>query len=156
MNTVPVQIKFRNEKYRDLTAYQTLGSAAFDLRANITETLTIQPGDCVLVDSGLSVFIDNPAYAGFILPRSGLGHKEGVVLGNGTGLIDSDYQGQLMISVFNRSKEPIVIEPDARIAQYYIAPVVRAEFKEVPADAPFVSEFEGDRGEGGFGSTGKQ
>jgi len=156
MNTVPVQIKFRNEKYRELTAYQSAGAAAFDLRAWVEEPLEIQPGDCVLVDSGLSVLIDNPAYAGFILPRSGLGHKEGVVLGNGTGLIDSDYQGKLMISVFNRSKQPVIIKPDDRIAQYYIAPVIRAEFVEVAPDAEFVSEFDSERGENGFGSSGKQ
>ena len=145
-----MQIIYRNEAYRELTAYATEGSAGLDLRANITLPITIEPGDCVLIDTGLAIYLENPALAGLILPRSGLGHKHGLVLGNGTGLIDSDYQGNLMVSVWNRGKASYTIAPDERIAQYVIVPVLQAQFKEV---SEFVAS---ERGEGGFGSSGKQ
>ena len=154
MSNVNVQIKFRNESYRELTQYQSAGAAGFDLRANLEEDLVLQPGQCELVDSGLSVFIDNPEYAGFILPRSGLGHKHGIILGNGTGLIDSDYQGKLMISVWNRSNQEFTIKPDERIAQYVVQPVLQVGFIEVPVDQEFTVEHSGARGENGFGSSG--
>jgi dUTP pyrophosphatase len=130
--------------------YTTPGSAGMDLRACIDETLRLHPGDTILIPTGISIYIEDPGLAAFILPRSGLGHKHGIVLGNLVGLIDSDYQGELMISCWNRGAETFNIEQGDRIAQLVILPVVQARFN-------IVSEFvETKRGTGGFGSSGKQ
>ena len=132
-----------------LPAYATPGSAGLDLRACLDAAVTLEPGQTHLVPTGLAIHIADPGLAAVILPRSGLGHKHGVVLGNLVGLIDSDYQGQLMVSVWNRSQTAFVIQPMERIAQLVIVPVVQAQFR-------VVGEFgASDRGEGGFGSTGK-
>ena len=132
-----------------LPAYATPGSAGLDLRACLDAAVTLEPGQTHLVPTGLAIHIGDPGLAAVILPRSGLGHKHGVVLGNLVGLIDSDYQGQLMVSVWNRSQTAFVIQPMERIAQLVIVPVVQAQFR-------VVDEFgTSDRGEGGFGSTGK-
>ena len=129
--------------------YATPGSAGLDLRACLDEAAILQPGDTLLVPTGLAVHLSNPDYAAMLLPRSGLGHKQGIVLGNLVGLIDSDYQGELKVSLWNRGREAFAIEPMARIAQMVIVPVVQAAFK-------VVEEFaQSERGEGGFGSTGK-
>ena len=133
-----------------LPAYATPGSAGLDLRACLDEPLTLQPNAWQLVPTGLAMYLKDPAYAALILPRSGLGHKHGIVLGNLVGLIDSDYQGQLMVSAWNRSTVPFVIEPMERIAQLVIVPVVQAQFNIVEAFA------QSERGEGGYGSTGKK
>ncbi|MCF8209188.1 MAG: dUTP diphosphatase [Rhodoferax sp.] len=130
-------------------AYATPGSAGLDLRACLTEPLTLAPNAWQLVPTGMAMYLQDPAYAALILPRSGLGHKHGIVLGNLVGLIDSDYQGQLMVSAWNRSDVAFTIEPLERIAQLVIVPVVQAQFN-------LVSEFAASqRGEGGYGSTGK-
>lgn len=131
-----------------LPEYATAGSAGLDLRACINEPLTIHPGETVLIDTGLAIHINNPAMAATVLPRSGLGHKHGIVLGNLVGLIDSDYQGPLMVSCWNRSNVPYTVSPGERIAQLVIVPVLKARFQ-------IVDEFEAtERGSGGFGSTG--
>jgi dUTP pyrophosphatase len=133
---------------QQMPAYATPGSAGLDLRACLTESLTLQPDAWQLLPTGLAMHLADPAYAALILPRSGLGHKHGIVLGNLVGLIDSDYQGQLMVSAWNRSPVPYTIEPMERIAQLVIVPVVQASFR-------LVSKFEtSQRGEGGYGSTG--
>ncbi len=132
-----------------MPTYATTGSAGLDLRACVHETTVIEPGQTVLVKTGLSIYIEDPAFAGLILPRSGLGHKHGIVLGNLVGLIDSDYQGELMVSVWNRSQTAFKLEPGERLAQYVLVPVVQAQFD-------IVDEFEAtERGAGGFGHTGK-
>ena len=132
-----------------LPGYATAGSAGLDLRACIAEPLTIAPGDTQLIPSGIAVHLADRELAALVLPRSGLGHKHGIVLGNLVGLIDSDYQGELKVSVWNRGNAPFTVEPFERIAQMVIVPVVQAEFK-------IVNEFAASqRGEGGFGSTGK-
>lgn len=132
-----------------LPTYATPGSAGLDLRACLDAPLTLQPNAWQLVPTGISVYIKDPGYAGLILPRSGLGHKHGIVLGNLVGLIDSDYQGQLMVSAWNRSSVAFTLEPMERLAQLVIVPVVQAQFN-------VVTEFEVTvRGEGGYGSTGK-
>ena len=133
-----------------IPAYATPGSAGLDLRACLDAALTLAPGQTVLIPTGLAIHIADPGFAALILPRSGLGHKHGIVLGNLVGLIDSDYQGQLMVSCWNRSAAPFVIQPFERIAQLVIVPVVRAQFRRV--DSFGASE----RGHGGFGSTGAQ
>ena len=133
----------------NLPSYATPGSAGLDLRACLQEPLTLQPNAWQLVPTGLAIYLQDPAYAAMILPRSGLGHKHGIVLGNLVGLIDSDYQGQLMVSAWNRSDVAFTIAPLERIAQLVIVPVVQAEFNLVDA---FVAS---ERGEGGYGSTGK-
>lgn len=145
-----VELKVLNPKMAEyLPTYATTGSAGLDLRACLDKTVTLQPNEVFLVPTGLSIFLANPNYAALLLPRSGLGHKHGIVLGNLVGLIDSDYQGELKVSLWNRSQEPFVIEPMERIAQMMIVPVAQADFK-------VVDEFAAsDRGEGGFGSTGK-
>jgi dUTP pyrophosphatase len=131
-----------------LPAYATEASAGMDLRAALDAPLVLQPGDAALVPSGLALHIGDPGLCGVILPRSGLGHKHGIVLGNGTGLIDADYQGPLLISVWNRGREAFAIAPGDRIAQLVILPVVRATFE-------VVDTFEDSaRGAGGFGHTG--
>jgi dUTP pyrophosphatase len=132
-----------------MPAYATTGSAGLDLRACLEAAITIQPGETTLIPTGMAIHLANPAYAAMILPRSGLGHKHGIVLGNLVGLIDSDYQGQLFVSCWNRSKEAFVMNPMERMAQLVIVPVVQASFS-------VVDEFDAsERGEGGFGSTGK-
>jgi dUTP pyrophosphatase len=132
-----------------LPAYATAGSAGLDLRACITEALTLGANAWQLVPTGIAIYLRDARYAALILPRSGLGHKHGIVLGNLVGLIDSDYQGQLMVSAWNRSDVPFTIEPMERIAQLVIVPVLQVEFN-------VVEEFPlSERGEGGYGSTGK-
>ena len=132
-----------------LPAYATPGSAGLDLRACLDTPLVLAPGDCKLLPTGIAIYLRDAGFAAMILPRSGLGHKHGIVLGNLVGLIDSDYQGQLMVSAWNRSSLPFTIEPLERIAQLVIVPVVQASFR-------LVSEFlPSQRGEGGYGSTGK-
>lgn len=136
-----------NEEFA-LPDYATAGSAGVDLRACVDETLRIEPGQTELVPSGLAVHIEDPSLAAMILPRSGLGHKHGIVLGNLVGLIDSDYQGQVFVSTWNRGDEPFDIEPGTRLAQMVFVPVVQADFE-------IVEEFEESRrGAGGFGHTG--
>ncbi|PJI96914.1 dUTP pyrophosphatase [Acidovorax sp. 69] len=132
-----------------LPTYATPGSAGLDLRACLDAPLTLQPNAWQLVPTGISVYIKDPGYAALILPRSGLGHKHGIVLGNLVGLIDSDYQGQLMVSAWNRSGVAFTLEPMERLAQLVIVPVVQAQFN-------IVTEFAAtERGAGGYGSTGK-
>lgn len=131
-----------------MPTYATGGSAGIDLRAALTEPLTVAPGETHLVKTGLAIYIEDPNLAATILPRSGLGHKHGIVLGNLVGLIDSDYQGELMVSVWNRGSTPFTIDVAERIAQLVFVPVVQAQFE-------LVSEFaHSERGEGGFGHTG--
>ncbi len=131
-----------------LPSYATPGSAGLDLRACLDQPLLLEPGQSKLIPTGLSIHIGDPGLAAMLLPRSGLGHKHGIVLGNLVGLIDADYQGPLMVSCWNRGPELFTIEPMDRIAQMVIVPVVQAQFRRVDA---FVSS---SRGEGGFGSTG--
>lgn len=146
-----IKLRVLDERIKDLLpAYGTPGSAAFDLRACIDNALTIESNQVVLINTGISVFIENPGLAGMILPRSGLGHKNGIVLGNLVGLIDSDYQGPLMVSCWNRGTTPFTIQPLDRIAQLLIVPVVQVQFDIVD------SFEETQRGEGGFNSTGVQ
>ncbi|KFX63505.1 dUTP diphosphatase [Paraburkholderia fungorum] len=145
-----LDLKILDARMRDqLPAYATTGSAGLDLRACLDEPLTLKPGETALVPTGLAIHVGDPGYAALILPRSGLGHKHGIVLGNLVGLIDSDYQGQLMISTWNRGETAFVLNPMERLAQLVIVPVVQAEFN-------IVDDFESsERGAGGFGSTGK-
>lgn len=134
---------------QSLPAYATPGSAGLDLRACLDAPLTLAPQACQLIPTGIAIYLQDPGYAALILPRSGLGHKHGIVLGNLVGLIDSDYQGQLMVSAWNRSAQPFTLEPMERLAQLVIVPVVQAHFN-------VVQEFAAtERGEGGYGSTGK-
>ena len=133
-----------------LPAYATPGSAGLDLRACLDAPLTLAPGQSQLIPTGLAIHIGDPGFAAMLLPRSGLGHKHGIVLGNLVGLIDSDYQGPLMVSCWNRGDAAFTIEPMERIAQMVIVPVVQAEFRRVDDFAASA------RGEGGFGSTGKR
>jgi dUTP pyrophosphatase len=146
-----VDIKILDARlHQAMPAYATPGSAGLDLRACLDEPITLQPGAWQLLPTGMAMYLQDPAYAALILPRSGLGHKHGIVLGNLVGLIDSDYQGQLMVSAWNRSSTAFTIEPMERIAQLVIVPVVQAQFN-------VVSEFAASqRGEGGYGSTGKR
>ena len=133
-----------------LPAYATPGSAGMDLRAMLDQSLQLQPGQTQLIPTGLSIHIEDPKLCAMLLPRSGLGHKHGVVLGNLVGLIDSDYQGPLMVSCWNRGNQAFTIEPGERIAQMVLVPVVQADFE-------IVSEFSSsDRGTGGFGHSGRQ
>jgi dUTP pyrophosphatase len=147
-----VQLKILDKRLGQefpLPEYATSGSAGMDLRACIDDQITIQPAETVLLPTGFAMFIEDPNLAAVILPRSGLGHKHGIVLGNLVGLIDSDYQGQIFVSCWNRSENPYSIEAGARIAQLVFVPVVTAKWK-------VVSSFEvSDRGAGGFGHTGK-
>ncbi|PTY37540.1 deoxyuridine 5'-triphosphate nucleotidohydrolase [Saccharospirillum sp. MSK14-1] len=132
-----------------LPSYGTEGSAGLDLRACLDEPLMLEPGQTTLVGTGLAIHIDDPNYAAMILPRSGLGHKHGIVLGNLVGLIDSDYQGELMVSCWNRGQTTFQLEPGERLAQLVLVPVVQAEFE-------WVDDFTAsDRGAGGFGHTGR-
>jgi dUTP pyrophosphatase len=147
---IDVDIKILDARlHHMMPAYATIGSAGLDLRACIDHTQTLQAGETMLIPTGMAIYLDNPYYAALILPRSGLGHKHGIVLGNLVGLIDSDYQGQLLVSCWNRSKEAFILNPMERIAQLVIVPVVQANFH-------VVDEFTtSERGDGGFGSTGK-
>jgi len=146
----PIALKILDARMRDfLPAYATAGSAGLDLRACVDAPLTLEPGQTVLVPTGLAIHIGDPGYAAMILPRSGLGHKNGIVLGNLVGLIDSDYQGQLMVSTWNRGQSAFTLQPMDRLAQLVVVPVMQVAFQ-------VVEEFEtSDRGAGGFGSTGK-
>ena len=145
-----VDVKILDPRVKEkMPAYATVGSAGLDLRAMLDEPLTLQPGETKLIKTGLAIHLADPGYAALILPRSGLGHKHGIVLGNLVGLIDSDYQGELMVSTWNRGQEAFTIEPMERIAQLVIVPVVQMQMN-------IVDDFEAsDRGAGGFGSTGK-
>ncbi|MFL9963199.1 dUTP diphosphatase [Paraburkholderia sediminicola] len=145
-----LDLKILDARMREqLPAYATTGSAGLDLRACLDEPLTLKPGETALVPTGLAIHVGDPGYAALILPRSGLGHKHGIVLGNLVGLIDSDYQGQLMISTWNRGETTFVLNPMERLAQLVIVPVMQAKFN-------IVDDFdESERGAGGFGSTGK-
>ena len=133
-----------------LPHYATAGSAGLDLRACLDAPVTLKPGETTLIPSGVAIHLDDPQYAAMILPRSGLGHKHGIVLGNLVGLIDSDYQGQIFVSIWNRGQAEFTIQPMERIAQMIVVPVLQVEFNVV---ADFVAS---KRGDGGFGSTGKK
>ena len=145
-----VDVKILDPRVKEkMPAYATTGSAGLDLRAMLDEPLTLNPGETRLIKTGLAIHLADPGYAALILPRSGLGHKHGIVLGNLVGLIDSDYQGELMVSTWNRGQEAFTIEPMERIAQLVVVPVVQMQMN-------IVDDFEtSDRGAGGFGSTGK-
>ncbi|MFT5572134.1 MAG: dUTP pyrophosphatase [Cryomorphaceae bacterium] len=147
----PIQLKILDPRIGtefDIPDYATNGSAGMDLRACLDQATTIAPGQTVLVPTGMSIYVADPSLAAVLLPRSGLGHKHGIVLGNLTGLIDSDYQGPLMVSLWNRSDTEFTIEPGDRIAQMVIVPIVQAKFE-------IVDEFAiSDRADGGFGHTG--
>jgi dUTP pyrophosphatase len=145
-----VDLKILDPRVRDaMPHYATPGSAGLDLRACLDADVVLNPGETQLIPTGLAIHLADTGYAAMILPRSGLGHKHGVVLGNLVGLIDSDYQGQLMVSMWNRGQQAFTIQPFERIAQMVIVPVVQAQFN-------LVTEFDvSHRGEGGFGSTGK-
>lgn len=145
-----LDVKILDHRLTDqLPAYATPGSAGLDLRACLDAPLTLAPNAWQLVPTGMAIYLQDPAFAALILPRSGLGHKHGIVLGNLVGLIDSDYQGQLMVSAWNRSAVAFTVEPMERIAQLVIVPVVQAQFN-------IVNEFKAsERGERGYGSTGK-
>lgn len=145
-----VELKILDARMREhIPSYATAGSAGLDLRACLDEPLVIEPGTTHLIPTGLAIHVADPGYAAVILPRSGLGHKHGIVLGNLVGLIDSDYQGPLMVSAWNRSATPYTLQPFERLAQLVVLPVAQVQFS-------IVAEFErSDRGAGGFGSTGK-
>lgn len=147
---IPVQLKILNPKIAEqLPAYATEGAAGLDLRACIDEAITLQAGETVLIPTGLAIHLADPNLCAMLLPRSGLGHKNGIVLGNLVGLIDSDYQGEVKVSLWNRGKETFTVQPFERIAQMVIVPVVQAAFE-------VVDEFDASaRGVGGFGSTGR-
>lgn len=151
--TMPIQLKILDPRLGTtfpLPNYATSDSAGIDLRACVTQSLTIQPGETQLIPTGMAIYIGDPNLAAVILPRSGLGHKHGIVLGNLVGLIDADYQGPLMVSCWNRSQTAYTLEPGDRLAQLVFLPIVRAHFA-------LVAEFnETQRGAGGFGHSGKQ
>ncbi|MEY3262682.1 MAG: hypothetical protein RL717_159 [Pseudomonadota bacterium] len=149
MKTIDIKVLDPRMK-EQLPAYATSGSAGLDLRACIAEPVTIEPGSTHLIPTGLAIHIADPGYAAMILPRSGLGHKHGIVLGNLVGLIDSDYQGELMVSTWNRGSTAFVLNPMERLAQLVIVPVLQVAFNVVDSFDASV------RGEGGFGSTGKK
>ena len=145
-----LDVKILDRRLRDsLPHYATPGAAGLDLRACVEAPVSLAPGQAELVPSGIAIHLADPRYAAVVLPRSGLGHQHGIVLGNLVGLIDSDYQGQIMVSVWNRGQASFTIEPLERIAQLVIVPVLQVEFNVVEEFAP------SDRGAGGFGSTGK-
>jgi dUTP pyrophosphatase len=149
-----VQVKILNPKIGNddkfpLPHRATDGSAGIDLRACVDEPITIKAGDSQLIGTGLAIYIQDPDYVGLIMPRSGLGHKHGIVLGNLTGVIDADYQGELMVSIWNRSQTDYVLQPGEKMAQYLVVPIARPTF-EIVAEFSDISV----RGEGGFGSTG--
>lgn len=146
-----IDVKILDSRMRDaLPAYATPGSAGLDLRACLDAPLVLEPGATTLIPTGIAIHIGDPGYAAMILPRSGLGHKHGIVLGNLVGLIDSDYQGPLMVSAWNRGSQAFTLPPMERLAQLVIVPVVQASFS-------VVNDFDAStRGDGGFGSTGRQ
>ncbi len=152
MSKQTLQVKILDDRIGQqfpLPAYATEGSAGLDLRACLDAPLTLEPGQTELIPTGLAIHIEDPNLCAMILPRSGLGHKHGIVLGNLVGLIDSDYQGQLYVSCWNRGRTTFTVEPGERIAQMVLVPVVQAEFE-------VVAEFsDSDRGDGGFGSSGR-
>ena len=144
-----IDLKILDQRMKDnLPAYATPGSAGLDLRACIDAPLVLQPGEVQLISTGISIFVKDPNYAAIIMPRSGMGHKNGIILGNTLGLIDSDYQGDLKMSLWNRSDKPFTVEPMERMAQLVIMPVVQAQFNVVDSFEKSV------RGEGGFNSSG--
>ena len=148
-----IEVRILDERLGDsipMPDYATPGSAGLDLRACLRASLTLEPGQTELLPTGMAVHIADPGLAGMILPRSGLGHKHGIVLGNLVGLIDSDYQGELMVSCWNRGHTSFTIEPGDRVAQFVVVPVVQADFRVVETFSA------SERGEGGFGSTGGQ
>ena len=146
-----IDVKILDARMRDqLPQYATPGAAGLDLRACIDDAIVLNPGETQLIPTGLAIHIADPGYAAMILPRSGLGHKHGIVLGNLVGLIDSDYQGPLMVSCWNRGQTAFTLAPMERLAQLIIVPVMQAEFQVVDDFAASA------RGEGGFGSTGRQ
>jgi dUTP pyrophosphatase len=151
MTTTTIALRILDERVRPhLPAYATSGSAGMDLRACIDAPLTLAPGATELIPTGVAIHIEDSGYAALILPRSGLGHKHGIVLGNLVGLIDSDYQGPLMVSCWNRGQQPFTVQPLDRLAQLVVVPVVHAAFH-------LVEEFEAStRGTGGFGSSGSR
>lgn len=148
-----LQVKILDDRIGNefpLPNYATPGSAGMDLRACLTEALILEPGQTELIPTGMAIHIEDPSLCAMILPRSGLGHKHGIVLGNLVGLIDSDYQGQLFVSCWNRGSTTFTVEPGERIAQLVLVPVVQGDFE-------IVDEFsDSERGEGGFGSSGRQ
>ena len=147
-----VDIKILDARLRDnMPSYATPGSAGLDLRACIDAPVTLEPGQWQLIPTGMAMYLKDPGYAAMILPRSGMGHKHGIVLGNLVGLIDSDYQGQLMVSAWNRSQTAFTLQPMDRLAQLVIVPGVQPSFTGVDG-----FEALSDRGEGGYGPTGKQ
>ncbi len=147
---IKIDIKVLDPRLKtQLPAYATLGSAGLDLRACTEHVMTIQPGETCLIPTGIAIHLADPGLAAMVLPRSGLGHKHGIVLGNLVGLIDSDYQGQILVSCWNRGRTPFLLNPLERIAQLVVVPVVQVDFN-------VVDDFEqSHRGENGFGSTGK-
>ncbi len=147
---VIIDVKILDSRLQDQhPAYATSGSAGLDLRACTESPITIQPGEVNLIPTGVAIYLANPGLAAMVLPRSGLGHKHGIVLGNLVGLIDSDYQGQILVSCWNRGQVPFLLNPLERIAQLVVVPVVRVNFN-------IVNDFEkSNRGDKGFGSTGK-
>lgn len=144
-----VELRYLDKRLKGRLTYATAGSAGLDLVAAIDSPLVLAPGTSQLVSTGIAIYLADSGYAALILPRSGLGHKHGVVCGNLVGLIDSDYQGPLMVSLWNRSQTPYTLEPLERMAQLVIVPVVQACFRDVEAFTP------SERGEGGFGSSGR-
>jgi dUTP pyrophosphatase len=152
MSRAPIQLKILDPRLGEefaLPDYATPGSAGVDLRACVDDAVNLEPGQTELIPSGMAIYIADPSLAAIILPRSGLGHKHGIVLGNLVGLIDSDYQGQVFVSCWNRGHESFVINPGDRLAQMVFVPVVQADFE-------VVQEFDSsDRGAGGFGHTGQ-
>ncbi len=152
MSRAPIQLKILDPRLGEefaLPDYATPGSAGVDLRACVDDAVNLEPGQTELIPSGMAIYIADPSLAAIILPRSGLGHKHGIVLGNLVGLIDSDYQGQVFVSCWNRGHESFVIHPGDRLAQMVFVPVVQADFE-------VVQEFDSsDRGAGGFGHTGQ-
>ena len=146
-----IEVKILDPRLREqLPEYATPGSAGLDLRACLTEAVTLEPGETILVPSGIAIHLADAGLAAMVLPRSGLGHKHGIVLGNLVGLIDSDYQGQIFVSTWNRGKTAFTIQPMERLAQLVVVPIVQVAFD-------VVDQFEASsRGAGGFGSTGKQ
>ena len=144
-----IDVRVLDARMKDhLPRYATPGSAGLDLRACLVEPVTLAPGACELIGTGIAIHLADPGHAALILPRSGLGHKHGIVLGNLVGLIDSDYQGELKISAWNRGQAAFVVQPMERLAQLVVVPVVQARFTLVDSFAP------SERGEGGYGSTG--
>ena len=148
--TLPIEVRLLDPRLREqLPAYATPGAAGMDLRACVDTPLELAPGQCELIPTGIAMHIADPGYCALILPRSGLGHKHGIVLGNLVGLIDADYQGPLMVSCWNRGATAFTVQPLERLAQLVIVPVVQASWKVVDTFTPTA------RGEGGFGSTGR-